>query len=264
MSKRIKQQSFLIPTLLFLLIGLSTNMLWAKRDIPSKPQHQTAVYDDAGFLNSSEKKALEQKLIKYADTTSTQIVVASINSLEGEYIGTYAAEWAHEWGIGQKGKDNGVLILIAKDDRKFWITTGKGVEGELTDALSKRISDQVISPAFQNGQYYNGLDAATDKIMEILSGEFDNDFSAEEEFPWKALIPLLFFIIFFIVVSQRHGGGKGGNGTKSNSNWLFDAILLSSFGRGGGSGFGGGNGGGFGGGGFGGGGFGGGGAGGSW
>ncbi len=97
-------------TVLFFILAFSLSG-FAQRDIPPKPDNQTSVYDEAGILSASEKSMLEQKLINYADTTSTQIVIATIQSLEGEYIGLYAPEWAQKWGIGQSKEDNGLLIL---------------------------------------------------------------------------------------------------------------------------------------------------------
>lgn len=257
-----------IIALLFL-----TGPVWAQRDIPPRPSFQTSVYDEAQLLNSSEKHNLEQKLVSYADTTSTQVVVVTINSLEGEEIGTYAAEWANDWGIGQHKKDNGVMVLVSKDDHEVWITTGYGIESDLTDAQSSMIYRNIIIPEFQKGDFYKGLDDATTAIMKILAGQFEGDPTIDEdEFHWYELIPIIFFIILIITFMRRRGGKGGGKGG-GTGNWLFDSILLSSLGRGSGGGFGsggfgGGHGGGFGGGGFGGGfgggGFGGGGAGGSW
>ena len=185
----------------------------AQRDIPPKPSQETSVYDEADVLSSSEERSLEQKLINYADTTSTQIVIATINSLQGEYIGTYAAKWAHEWGIGQAQEDNGILILLAKEDRKIWISTGYGIESTLTDALSKQIVENVILPEFRTGSYYGGLDAGTTAIMEVMSGVYEgtptsrNGGGAAPRFIVLALI----FIFFMIVFSQRNKRGGGLN-----------------------------------------------------
>lgn len=251
------------------VFGLGIPSLKAQREIPDRPALETSVYDQANMLSASEKRMLEQKLVNYADTTSTQIVVVTINSLEGEYIGTYAAEWANSWGIGQSQKDNGVLMMASKKDRKFWITTGYGLEDRLTDAKSSTIFRNIIRPAFRNEAYYEGLDEATDAVILILEGKFEGSpySDSDDEFPFASLIPLFFFILILILIFRGRGGGRGGNSRGRDSGWLFDAILLSSLGRGGGGGnFGGGSfggGGGFGGG-FGGGGFGGGGAGGSW
>lgn len=250
--------AFFLSFLVFSIAG------FAQMNIPERPGFETSVYDGAHLLSPIEKSQLEQKLINYADTTSTQIVVITIPSLQGEYIGTFAAEWAHKWGIGQREKDNGVLLMASIEDRKFWITTGYGVEGTLTDAKSSLIYDKIIKPAFRSEKYYQGLDDGTTAIIEVLEGQFETESDDSEVlqrlFPF--LILLLFVLIFF---RKNKGGGRGGK--HSSGNWLFDAVLLSSMGRGGsgghfGGGFGGGSGG-FGGG-FGGGGFGGGGAGGSW
>lgn len=251
--------------LFLLLLSVGNHTALAQREIPPKPALQTSVYDEARMMSEAQRQQLEQKLINYADSTSTQIVVVTINSLEGEYIGTYSAEWAHQWGIGQSKKDNGVLLLIAKNDKKFWITTGYGLEPYLTDARTGTIGNQIIRPAFQEGNYYKGIDEATTAIIEVLEGKFTRD-QPKEGFPIEAIIFLIFFILLIILIirsnKNNHRGGPG------SANWDFDPIILTRSGRSGGfgGGFGGGGfsgGGGFGGG-FGGGGFGGGGAGGSW
>src|SRR5690606_20199878 len=117
---RIAKRSF---TLFLLFIAFSFSAI-AQRDIPPRPSSQTSVYDEADILSPDQERSLEQKLINYADTTSTQIVVVTIKSLQGEYEGTYAANWAHAWGIGQAKEDNGLLVLVSEADRKIWITTG--------------------------------------------------------------------------------------------------------------------------------------------
>ncbi len=256
---------------LFFVLGMfffSTSPIFAQRAIPSKPKLETAVYDEASILSDSEAKRLEQKLIRYADTTSTQIVVATINSLQGENIGLYAAEWAHEWGIGQKKEDNGVFILVAKNDRKIWIATGYGVEEKLTDFVSKTIVDQIITPEFKKGSFYAGLDKGTTAIFQVLDGTFEGSKKDKKDIPIGQLVLLLIFFIIIIKAFSKsnHGNdGRGNRGNRSRGGSLLDVIILSNMGRGsyGGGSFGGGSSGGFGGG-FGGGGFGGGGAGGSW
>ncbi len=262
----------------FLIFGLfifSTNSICAQRKIPAKPNKQTSVYDKAGLLSASEAKRLEQKLIRYADTTSTQIIVAIINSLEGENITLYAAEWGHEWGIGQKKEDNGVLILVSKNDRKISIATGYGVEEKLTDFTSKTIIDQIITPQFKKGNFYRGLDNGTTAIIQTLNGTFKG--SSKQRDAELPIGQIIFLIIIFIIIiksfskNNRGNNGRGNRGNRSNGSSLLDIIILSNMGRGGfggnssSGGFGGGGfGGGFGGGGFGGGGFGGGGASGGW
>ena len=241
----------------------------AQRDIPPKPSLETSVYDEADVLISQEEQALERKLINYADTTSTQVVIATIESLQGEYIGTYAAEWAHEWGIGQAGEDNGILVLLAEEERKIWITTGYGIESTLTDALSKQIIESIILPEFRSGSYYEGLNQGTTAIFEVLDGTFEGTRPSSGEGASSRFIILgLIFIVFLVILSSKNKRGGGRGGYRRGGGFL-DILVLSSLGRGGfgGGSFGGGGGfsggGGFGGG-FGGGGFGGGGAGGGW
>jgi uncharacterized protein len=263
--------------LLFLFLG-SPIIVLAQYEIPEKPEFQTSVYDEINLLSPSQKSSLEQKLIRYSDSTSTQIVLATISSTKGEYINYLGAQWGEKWGIGQADKDNGVFILLAKDDRKIAINTGKGVEHLLTDAMSKRIIERDIIPYFKSNDYYGGLNRGSDAIFEVLNGEYQGTRqNNSNEFPFEGFIFLFFiFIIIVMVISKsRRGGGKGGNrGNRSGTGSLLDAIILSNMGRGSysrgsssggfGGGFGGSSGGGGFGGGFGGGSFGGGGASGGW
>lgn len=241
----------------------------AQRDVPPKPNEQTAVYDEADILSQTAEAQLEQKLIHYADTTSTQIVVAIVESLQGEYIGTYATEWAHEWGIGQAEKDNGLLVLVSEGDRKVWITTGYGLEEYMTDYRSKQIIENIILPEFRSGDFYSGLDKGTTAIFQVLAGTFEGVPVGDgpNPIPFSVIIMFIIFIVILVALSRTNRrGGNGPGGRRMGNGSFFDILVLSSLGRGG---FGGGSsGGGFGGGGFGGGfgggGFGGGGAGGSW
>ncbi len=259
-----------------LCITLFVNTSFAQFDIPETPKFQTSVYDYTGsLLSSNQKKRLEQKLIKYSDTTSTQIVLAIINSTNGENINYLGAQWGEKWGIGQDKEDNGILILLAKNDRKIAINTGHGVEHLLTDAMSKRIIERDIIPYFKKGNYYGGLNRGSDAIFEVLKGEYKGSRkSNNNDFPIEAVIFLIFiFIIILISISKNKRGGGRNGGRRSPSINILEAIILSNSGRGsyhrGSGGFGGSFGGssessgGFGGG-FGGGGFGGGGASGSW
>ncbi|GAA3586988.1 TPM domain-containing protein [Flavivirga amylovorans] len=249
----------------------------AQFNIPEKPEFQTSIYDYANLLSTSQKKSLEQKLIKYSDTTSTQIVIAIISTTKGENIGLLAPRWGHEWGIGQAEEDNGVFVLLAKDDRKIWISPGYGVEHKLTAGITGELIRNIIIPEFKRGDYYSGLNKGADAIFQVLNGEYKGTRkkSSESGFPVGFIFILIFiFIIILISISKNKRGGGGGNrGNRSKGSNILEAIILSNMGRGSynrgsSSGWGGSSGGGFGGGGFGGGfgggGFSGGGAGGSW
>ena len=249
------------------------NIGLAQYDIHDKPAFQTSVYDYIDLLSPNEKTQLENKLIKYSDTTSTQIVVAIINRTKGEYINYLATNWAQKWGIGQEKEDNGVFILLAKEDRKINISTGYGVEHLLTDKVCSQIINNDIIPYFKGGDYYGGLNNGVDSIFNVLQGEYQGSRQSSNEFPIGVLFLLfIIFIIFIIAITKNRnkGGGRPGN-RNSSADDLLEAIILSNLGRGsykrssGGFGgwSGGSSGGGFGGG-FGGGGFGGGGASGGW
>ena len=244
--------------LVFILSGMYAN---AQFTIPDKPSFQTSVYDYADVLNPSEEKELESKLIRYSDSTSTQIVVISVEDLKGEDIGILTPKWAQEWGIGQEKEDNGILILLSKKDRKIWIAPGYGVEERLTAGINGELTRNIIIPEFKAGSYYSGLDKRADAIFKVLQGKYKGSRKKESNFPIGIIVVVVVFLV--LVFSKRNNGGNGG---RSGGLDLGDMIILSSLGRSG-SGFGGGSfGGGSGGfgGGFGGGGFSGGGAGGSW
>lgn len=252
--------------LLLLLLLVSFSAVGQTVKIPEKPSKQTSYYDfGTNILTQSESKSIEQKLIRYADTTSTQIVVVAVPTTGNEATWKYAFDIADTWGIGQEGKDNGILLLIALDDREMYIAAGDGTQHLLTDATSKLIIENDIKPDFKAGNYYAGIDKGTTAIMQVMEGEYKTNAKKSNGFPVGAVIFFVILIIFIISsISRRGGGGRGGRGGGST---LTDILILSSLGRSGGFG-GGSSGGGFGGGGFGGGfgggGFSGGGAGGSW
>lgn len=239
-------------------------------EIPEKPKFQTSVYDYVKLLSDSQKTSLENKLVRYSDTTSTQIVIAVISSTEGENINYLAANWGEKWGIGGAKKDNGVFILLAKDDRKIAIQNGRGVEYLLTDFQSKRIIERIIIPEFKKGNYYAGLDKGADSIFRTLQGEFKGSRKQNKKgFDLGSIIFIIIIIILFFLISRGNKNNRGGGKRYrrgSVADAIFETIILSNAGRRGGSfggGFGGSSGGGFGGG-FGGGSFGGGGASGGW
>jgi uncharacterized protein len=258
-------------TILFFISISFTHRVYAQFTIPPIPKEQTSVYDYIDLLSATEKSQLEQKLIRYSDTTSTQIVIVIISTTKGENIGLLAPKWAHEWGIGQAKEDNGVFMLLAKDDREIWIAPGYGVEHKLTAGIVGEMVRNVIIPEFKSGDYYSGLDKGSDAIFQLLNGEYQGTRKGKKtDFPVGVIFVLIIiFIIIVMAISKNRRGGGGNRGAKSAGIDILEAIILSNLGRGSfggrssGGGFGGSSGGGFGGG-FGGGGFSGGGAGGSW
>lgn len=251
---------------------LFTQIGFAQFTIPEKPTLQTSVYDYANVLSATEKAQLEEKLIKYSDSTTTQIVIVTIETLKGEDIGILTPKWGQTWGIGGTAKnDNGVLILLAKAERKIWISAGYGLEDRLTAGIGGEITRNIIIPEFKAGSYYKGLDKGTDALIDVFKGKYKGErVKATKDKGFPILPIIIIVIIILVLISRNKGGGNSGNRGGGIGPSLLDVIILSSLGRNsGGGGFGGGSsGGGFGGGGFGGGfgggGFSGGGSGGDW
>jgi len=237
------------------------------QDFPEKPG--TLVNDYANVLSADQKQELENKLVTFNDSSSTQIAVAILKSVGDYDINEYAVELGRKWGVGQSGKNNGIMIVVAVGDRKISIQTGYGLEGALPDIYAKRIIDNDIKPNFRAGNYYAGLDEATTSIIKYTRGEYKNDNpKSSSKKGGSGSIAIIIIIVIVIIIIMRKGGGGGSEiiGGRGASNALFWAMLFgsgggrSSGGWGGGSS--GGGGGGFGG--FGGGSFGGGGSSGSW
>jgi uncharacterized protein len=253
---------------LFVNVFLVQNS-FAQFNIPKKPDFQTSVYDFANVLNANEKEQLETKLIQYSDSTSTQIVIVTVETINGEDIGILAPKWGHEWGVGQAKEDNGVFILLAKTERKIWISSGYGVEDKLTAGVTGDIIRNEIIPEFKAGSYYIGLDRGADAVFDVLKGKYKGTrIEDTQEIPFETILFfIIIFIILLIIISKNNRGNGSGLGRTPS---LLETIILSNSGRNSGGYYGGGfsgggssGGGGFGGG-FGGGGFSGGGAGGSW
>ncbi|MEO0045430.1 MAG: hypothetical protein RL705_621 [Bacteroidota bacterium] len=258
-----------IPVFLKIIVCLLVTQIgFAQYTIPEIPSKQTSVYDYANVLSPEEKVQLEEKLVRYSDSTSTQIVVITIESLQGEDIGILTPKWGQTWGIGgSKENDNGVIILLAKAERKIWISAGYGLEDRLTAGIGGEITRNIIIPEFKAGSYYKGLDKGVDALFEVFKGKYKGERknNKKDNFP---ILPFIIIVIVIIIIIAKNKGNGGNTGGRGGGFDLADIIILSSLGRGGG-GFGGGSsGGGFGGGGFGGGfgggGFSGGGSGGSW
>lgn len=240
-------------------------------DFPSTPN--TLVTDYTGTLTADEVNRLERKLVAFDDTTSTQIAVAVMRSVGDYDIADYGVRLAQRWGIGSQENNNGILLLVALGDRRVTIQTGYGVEGAVPDAIAYRIIQQEITPAFRRGDYYGGIDRATDALMQYTKGEYTASPKAQGGGGGGFLLLMIIAVVVFVLISRSGGGGgKGGRvvSSRGGNDIFWTSVLLGGLGGGGrrsgggfgGGGFGGGGGGGFGG--FGGGGFGGGGASGSW
>lgn len=158
-----------------LLLGLLLHLPALAQQVPPRPDPPRLVNDLAGILQPDQVQALEQKLVAYNDSTSTQIAVVTVPNLGGSDIFSYAQKLFQAWGIGQKGKDNGILVLVALQEREARIQTGSGTEGAVPDILAKQIIDHQLKPAFEQQQYYQGLDQATTDLIALLKGEYKAD-----------------------------------------------------------------------------------------
>ncbi|MCU0366909.1 MAG: TPM domain-containing protein [Bacteroidales bacterium] len=247
-----------------------------------RPEPPRLVNDFAGLLQPSEVQSLENKLVAFSDSTSNQIAVVIVNDLQGNDRSSFAYRVGKEWGVGQSDFNNGLVVLVktktASSDGQVFIATGYGLEGAIPDLACADIIDREMLPRFRDGDYFGGLDAATDVLMSLASGEYSYESygqgSGNKSF---GFVPGIVFLIIIIVLIAVASSGNSNNkhirktGADNLPFWLLMSMLgggrshggsWGGFSGRGGGGFGGGSRGGFGG--FGGGGFGGGGAGGSW
>lgn len=219
------------------------------------PAPTQLVNDLAGVLSASDKASLENLLVHYDDTTSTQIAILVIPSLSGYPIEEATLRIYRHWGVGHVNTNNGVLILVAVDDRLVRLEVGYGLEGAVPDITANSIIRNDIQPNFRSGNYANGLTEAAHSIIKAAKGEYKapkgyNDRKKEKGFPFGLIVVL---IILFVVISNK-GGNNGGymsrRGYRGNTPPIFfpGGFGGGGFGGGGGRGFGGGSFGGFGGG----------------
>ena len=231
-------------------------LLWtaALQAAPSFPALSGRVVDEASLMSHKQAHQLTQQLAAFEKRSGIQLVVVSIDTLDGNTIEEYGYQLGRHWGIGQKEHNNGVLLLIAQDERKVRIEVGYGLEGALPDAIAANIIQTRILPAFKRGDMVAGIVAGSQAIMQALAGEYQPaDASKQDDKlggPWLFILA----VIVMLVLHNLRGGGGGGSGGRRRA-----AYLATGFGAGR-------SGGGFGGGGFSGGGgsFGGGGASGGW
>jgi uncharacterized protein len=257
---------------LFVLLSISTSTFSQK--IPDRPNPPRLINDFAHVLTPDQVQSLENKLVAYDDSTSTQIVIVTIPTTGDYDVEQYGLAILRTWGVGNKKTNNGIVILAAIQDRKIRIETGYGMEGAIPDITANQIIDNNITPYFrEGGNYYRGFDEGVNAIMKAAAGEYTapEGYNKKTQSTRRGLPFSVIFIIIIIILILSRGGGRGGGGMMSRRG--FDPFLggmlggfLGSrgggFGGGGGGWSGGGGGGGFGG--FGGGSGGGGGASGSW
>ncbi len=262
------KKTWITLSLLFsVLLGFSQ----IEKVIPPPPNPPRLVVDLTGTLSPDQQQALEAKLVAYDDSTSNQIAVVLIPTTGDYEISEVAYQLGRKWGVGNKENNNGVVLLVAKNDRKVFIAPGYGLEGAIPDAIAKRIVENEIVPNFREQDFYRGIDFGVDALIKAAAGEYKAPAGYRKKGrvrPEEIIVFVVFAILLIFFILRKSGKGGGGsfmsgrgyrNWNGPNTMW-FPPTHIGGSSRG--SGFGGGGGGGFGG--FGGGSFGGGGAGGSW
>ncbi len=202
-------------------------------DVPPLRAH---INDYAGILSPGTAQKLESQLVDFEKSDSTQIVVLTIPSLQGEVLEEFSIKAAEAWKVGYKGKDNGVILLIAKDDRKLRIEVGRGLEGKLTDLMSGRIIRYEITPRFKAGDFDGGVDAGVTAIMALVRGEYTASPSdAREKKDNSGLAFTLLIFLFFITltlggIAKILGGVSGAVGLPIVSALAFPGMALAALG----------------------------------
>lgn len=203
----------------------------AQQAIP-KPNPPRLVVDNANILTPEQQNALERKLDALNDSTSNQIVVLTVPSLNDKPLEDVAVATYRSWGIGDKKNNNGVLLLISVNDRKIKIEVGYGLEGAIPDVTAKDIIENNLSPNFKQGNYYKGIDEATDNLAKAAVGEYKiqkqstGSGASGGSGSWVFIIMVV--VVIIILRAGRGGGGSGGGGGL----WLAAPLLFGAGGFG--------------------------------
>jgi len=235
------QRCLLIFT--YCLLVLIPQLTLAQKAVPELWGQR--VHDDAHILKQETIDALEQRLKVYEDSTSNQIAILTIQSLDGEVLEEYSLRVAEAWKLGKKEKDNGVLLLIAVDDHEMRIEVGHGLEGVLTDAHSNRIIRNEMTPHFRRSEFDEGVTAAVDAMIKAIGGEYSAD-GDDDEWSTSDLLLLIGFILFFVSLIayafykefKNPSKGASGRSRSSGTGGFFSGGSSSggsSFSGGGGS-----------------------------
>lgn len=226
------------------------SFLTLQAQTPTGLKSDGLVTDKVGLFTPSEKQMLVQKLRSYADSTSNRIAVVAVSTLNGRDAGEFATQLGHEWQLGDKKKDNGVIILIVKADKKAYIAVGRGLEGNIPDITAGRIYRNTLVPAFREGKFYEGVSQAIDQIILAAKGAYKNDTASDEGnaflgFVFLFIIVVIIFVIVRAIIrgarrnTRKHhdydgGGGYGGGfypvtfGNSSSSDWSSSSSSSDS------------------------------------
>ena len=241
--KNIVKRLLSLQMFLFFALSMVSIGVHAVDEFPARPEPPRLVNDFTGILSASQVNALENKLDAFNQRTSTQIAIVIVKDIFGYDKGDYAFQLAEKWGIGQKGKNNGILVLVKPktsngETGKVFIAVGYGLEGVVPDITARKtIVSAEILPNFKADDYYTGLDRATSVLMSLTAGEFtadqyDKKVSKHSAFPGFGLLLIIFVVIMLFNRNRYRSVGADGTGGGSLLGTLW---LLSMFGgRGGG------------------------------
>lgn len=220
---------------LFILFSFLSLVSEAQKSIP-KPNPMRLVNDNANLLAKYDADILEKKLVALDDSTSNQIVVLTIPSLNGEIIEEVAVKTFREWGIGSK-KNNGVLLIIAIEDRKVRIEVGYGLEGAIPDVVANDIINNYLKPAFKEKNYVAGINNAVDNLSKAAVGEYKikKNKKGNNGSNGGSILMFIVILIIVIIIIGRGGGGRGRNGRLNAADFILP-MIFSNLGRGGGGG----------------------------
>src|SRR5690554_627673 len=187
---------------IFLLVVLSVNLYAQELKIPERPAPQKLVnvLTSQPFLSDQEVQLLENKLVALDDSTSNQIAIVVVDDLNGLSANEFATQIGHEWGVGRKDKDNGIVVLLSvgegEGNRHYYIAVGYGLEPVIPDLAVKRIQEKELLPFLKTGEYYTALDRTTTVLMELAYGEYDSNEYLSNPMP---IFVIVFFILFALV-----------------------------------------------------------------
>ncbi len=198
----------LMRSIILIVLAFFTLSVCAQ-NIPERTSPPKLVNDFANILEADQIQQLENALVKFENETSTQVAVVTVKSLDGDDVSNYAFRLGEKWGIGQKGKNNGILILIkpkyGNERGQAFIATGYGLEGAVPDAYAKRIVENEMIPNFKQNDYFKGIASAVTVIMQLTKGEYTAEQYAKQKSK-GSFLPIIFIIviaIIFMVISNK-------------------------------------------------------------
>lgn len=217
-----------------LILALLIGVVGFAQKIPARPNPPRLVNDFADILSNKEENALERKLVAYSDSTSTQICVVTVLSLNGTTSDDFAYQIGEKWGVGTKN-NNGVVILVkpktADELGDVSIQVGYGMEPYVTDAVNYGIRTKEMIPAFKEGDYYRGIDNAVNAIIGLASGAYKSDrYTGNSDDDFVGVMVVFFALVFVILLisASRKGGNKGGNGSSGRRMGFWEGLFLGS------------------------------------